>query len=69
MLLVNTVYLAQASAGIKSKNFEKMPDLIEFYMQEDMGLVTNLRYPVERVEELESPEMEAGKGEWFLNCY
>ncbi|XP_055502093.1 phosphatidylinositol 3,4,5-trisphosphate 5-phosphatase 1 isoform X1 [Leucoraja erinacea] len=50
----------QASAGIKSKNFEKMPDLIEFYMQEDMGLVTNLRYPVERVEELESPEMEAG---------
>ncbi|XP_051873683.1 phosphatidylinositol 3,4,5-trisphosphate 5-phosphatase 1 isoform X2 [Pristis pectinata] len=49
----------QASAGIKSKNFEKMPDLIEYYKQENMGLVTHLRYPVERVEEVESPEMEA----------
>ncbi|XP_069752631.1 phosphatidylinositol 3,4,5-trisphosphate 5-phosphatase 1 isoform X2 [Narcine bancroftii] len=50
----------QASAGIKSKNFEKMPDLIEYYKQDNMGLVTHLQYPVERVEEVESPEMEAG---------
>ncbi|XP_059805287.1 phosphatidylinositol 3,4,5-trisphosphate 5-phosphatase 1 isoform X3 [Hypanus sabinus] len=50
----------QSSAGIKSKNFEKMPDLIEYYKQENVGLVTHLRYPVERVEEVESPETEAG---------
>uniref|UniRef100_UPI00398F58AF phosphatidylinositol 3,4,5-trisphosphate 5-phosphatase 1 n=1 Tax=Pristiophorus japonicus TaxID=55135 RepID=UPI00398F58AF len=50
----------QASAGIKSKNFEKMPDLIEYYKQENTGLVTHLRYPVERVEEVEGQAVETG---------
>ncbi|XP_067851638.1 phosphatidylinositol 3,4,5-trisphosphate 5-phosphatase 1 [Heptranchias perlo] len=50
----------QASVGIKSKNFEKMPDLIEYYMQENTGLVTHLQYPVERVEEVDRQEVETG---------
>ncbi|XP_067898054.1 phosphatidylinositol 3,4,5-trisphosphate 5-phosphatase 1 isoform X2 [Heterodontus francisci] len=50
----------QASAGIKPKNFETMQDLIEYYKQEDTGLVTNLRYPVERVEELEGQAVKTG---------
>ncbi|GCB69186.1 hypothetical protein scyTo_0010516 [Scyliorhinus torazame] len=50
----------QASAGIKPKHFLKMPDLIEYYKQENSGLVTNLRYPVERVEEAEGAEVAIG---------
>ncbi|XP_041038205.1 phosphatidylinositol 3,4,5-trisphosphate 5-phosphatase 1 isoform X1 [Carcharodon carcharias] len=50
----------QASAGIKPKNFVKMPDLIEYYKQENTGLVTNLRYPVARVEEVEEEEVAIG---------
>ncbi|XP_038671329.1 phosphatidylinositol 3,4,5-trisphosphate 5-phosphatase 1-like [Scyliorhinus canicula] len=50
----------QASAGIKPKHFLKMPDLIEYYKQENTGLVTNLRYPVERVEEADGAEVAIG---------
>ncbi|XP_060690917.1 phosphatidylinositol 3,4,5-trisphosphate 5-phosphatase 1 isoform X1 [Hemiscyllium ocellatum] len=50
----------QACAGVKSKNFEKMPDLIEYYKQENTGLVTNLRYPVERAEEVDGQEVAVG---------
>ncbi|XP_007902681.1 phosphatidylinositol 3,4,5-trisphosphate 5-phosphatase 1 isoform X2 [Callorhinchus milii] len=43
----------QASEGIKVKYFSKLTELIDYYMKQNMGLVTHLKHPVERDEEVD----------------
>nr|XP_006003065.1 PREDICTED: phosphatidylinositol 3,4,5-trisphosphate 5-phosphatase 1 [Latimeria chalumnae] len=53
----------QASEGVAVRYFLNLPDLIEFYMNENMGLVTHLQYSVYKEEEAaEEPEEEADPG-------
>lgn len=50
--------LLQASEGVPIRFFSVLPDLVEAYYQENMGLITHLQYAVQKEEE---PEEEAGK--------
>ncbi|XP_039618630.1 phosphatidylinositol 3,4,5-trisphosphate 5-phosphatase 1 [Polypterus senegalus] len=50
----------QASEGVPIRFFTNLSDLIDHYMQENMGLVTHLRFSVPREEEkAEEPEEES----------
>uniref|UniRef100_A0A4W3IR23 phosphatidylinositol-3,4,5-trisphosphate 5-phosphatase n=1 Tax=Callorhinchus milii TaxID=7868 RepID=A0A4W3IR23_CALMI len=51
----------QASEGIKVKYFSKLTELIDYYMKQNMGLVTHLKHPVERDEEVDLEYEEIGK--------
>lgn len=48
----------QASEGVPIRFFSVLPELVEAYYQENMGLVTRLQFPVQKEEE---PEEEPGK--------
>ncbi|XP_051997179.1 phosphatidylinositol 3,4,5-trisphosphate 5-phosphatase 1 [Xyrauchen texanus] len=43
----------QASEGVPIRFFSALPDLVEAYYKENMGLVTHLQYPVQKEEEPE----------------
>ncbi|XP_030647188.1 phosphatidylinositol 3,4,5-trisphosphate 5-phosphatase 1 [Chanos chanos] len=43
----------QASEGVPIRFFVALPDLVEAYYKENMGLVTHLQYPVQKEEEPE----------------
>ncbi|XP_051986427.1 phosphatidylinositol 3,4,5-trisphosphate 5-phosphatase 1-like isoform X2 [Xyrauchen texanus] len=43
----------QASEGVPIRFFSALPDLVEAYYKENMGLVTRLQYPVQKEEEPE----------------
>ncbi|XP_066521279.1 phosphatidylinositol 3,4,5-trisphosphate 5-phosphatase 1 isoform X2 [Hoplias malabaricus] len=43
----------QASEGVPIRFFSKLPELVEAYYKENMGLVTHLQYPVQKEEEPE----------------
>ncbi|XP_062438338.1 phosphatidylinositol 3,4,5-trisphosphate 5-phosphatase 1 isoform X3 [Rhea pennata] len=50
--------IVQASEGVPVKYFESLEELIDFYKQENMGLVWHLKYPVPREEEEAADEPE-----------
>ncbi|XP_067158120.1 phosphatidylinositol 3,4,5-trisphosphate 5-phosphatase 1 isoform X3 [Apteryx mantelli] len=50
--------IVQASEGVPVKYFENLEELIDFYKQENMGLVWHLKYPVQREEEEAADEPE-----------
>ncbi|XP_064021371.1 phosphatidylinositol 3,4,5-trisphosphate 5-phosphatase 1 isoform X2 [Pogoniulus pusillus] len=50
--------IVQASEGVPVKYFETLEELIDFYKQENMGLVWHLKYPVPREEEEAADEPE-----------
>ncbi|XP_062905910.1 SH2 domain-containing protein 1B [Mobula hypostoma] len=41
-------FMIQAGFGIKEKFFKHLPDLIDYYKKPHKGLVTHLRYPLQR---------------------
>ncbi|XP_010219061.1 PREDICTED: phosphatidylinositol 3,4,5-trisphosphate 5-phosphatase 1 [Tinamus guttatus] len=50
--------IVQASEGVPVKYFENLEELIDFYKQENMGLVWHLKYAVPREEEEAADEPE-----------
>ncbi|XP_062852571.1 phosphatidylinositol 3,4,5-trisphosphate 5-phosphatase 1 [Trichomycterus rosablanca] len=49
----------QASEGVPIRFFSVLPELVETYYTENMGLVTHLQYPVQKVEEVEDEEFHS----------
>ncbi|KAM3619855.1 uncharacterized protein V6R79_014724 [Siganus canaliculatus] len=46
----------QASEGVPIRFFSLLPELVEAYYSPNMGLVTNLQYPVQREEEVDDED-------------
>ncbi|KAM8952328.1 phosphatidylinositol 3,4,5-trisphosphate 5-phosphatase 1 [Pelodytes ibericus] len=60
-ILQNTEQLlsVQASEGVPMRFFTSLSELIDFYRKENVGLVTNLQYPIQKEEEgPEEPDEE-----------
>lgn len=53
LLTFPVLFLLQASEGVPIRFFSGLPELVEAYYNPNMGLVTQLQYPVQREEEVE----------------